>query len=201
MTTKNYTLDISKVKQLIDLNEKMVNFELSFRVFSTDKSPFEMVIVDQNILDTQQTFDYKHIKEGEISGNMISDKNESRNHYMLLRSDKPCKVQIEIRRKEIPPNIPVAVPSPVISQKHKEGINWLRIIIISAVILGIGYVLYTNFSKPKSKETTGFRDTDNIFVNSPPPKLTHPIKIHSSPSSPVFPKNELLARLKSLKIN
>jgi hypothetical protein len=68
------TYSVSKVKQLIDLNGDSVNFEVSFKVSSRNKEPFEILVVDQATLDSDPNLQYKSVTNGIISGKVKKDK-------------------------------------------------------------------------------------------------------------------------------
>jgi hypothetical protein len=99
-TTQTYTL--SRFKQLIDLNEDLVNFELSFQVESLDGSDFLALVVDQEYLDKEKNLEYKEAP-GSISGNIVSDQNEYRNYFLVLKSisDENVDVRVTVEIEEI----------------------------------------------------------------------------------------------------
>ena len=99
VTKKIYT--IGSVQQLIDLNGDTTNFEISFKVVSENSETFEVLVVDQKTLDKSENIQYRTVK-GDISGNIIHDKNIYDNYYIILKSDKPCNVEVEITKTEIP---------------------------------------------------------------------------------------------------
>ena len=45
------TYTLNNMKQLVDLNEDFVNFNLTFKAVSQDNSPFYALVVDQNMLE------------------------------------------------------------------------------------------------------------------------------------------------------
>jgi hypothetical protein len=96
---KTYTL--GKIKQLIDLNGESTNFELSFTIKCKDDTPFQILVVDQTTLDNSTELDYKDARKV-ISGNIIADKNIYQNYYLILRSEVPCVVDVELNKKELP---------------------------------------------------------------------------------------------------
>ncbi len=113
-STQKYVL--SGIRQLIDLNKDITNFDLTFNVVSLDGSDFEAVVVDQNILDTNPNIEYKSAP-GSISGNIIADRDVFQSYFLLLRCDPKknnveCEVTIDI--KEIPanPNFASTIPQP-----------------------------------------------------------------------------------------
>lgn len=105
MSSAKYTL--SPIKQLVDLNGDLVNFNLTFTVKSENKEPFYLVAVDQSLLDSEEPLDYKLVDTGIISGNIISDNNVHNNFYLVLKSKDKQKVNVEvnIETTEIAPNL------------------------------------------------------------------------------------------------
>ena len=91
MTTTTTTLNLSNIKQLVDLNGDKVNFELNFKVESTDGSDFDALVVTQEILDSGSEINYQKAN-GMISGTIISDKGEYQSYLLLLKSDTPTEV-------------------------------------------------------------------------------------------------------------
>jgi hypothetical protein len=100
---KNENYKLSKVKQLIDLNGDLTNFNLTFKVDSLDGSDFEAIVVDQTTLDNNTSLDYK-TAPGTISGSIIADKNVYQNYFLLLRSNNPCECNVNIEVEKIEAN-------------------------------------------------------------------------------------------------
>lgn len=96
--TKN-VYSISKIKKLIDLNHNMINFQVRFIL--TSNQPFYALIVDQDTLDTTDNLQYKYV-EDRLSGEIISDKNMYQNYYIILKSDKPINVNVELHTVHLP---------------------------------------------------------------------------------------------------
>lgn len=106
MPSRKSNYSLNTIKQLIDLNGDIVNFNLNFTVTSKDRVPFYLVAVDQTVLDNNEELDYKLVETGKISGNIISDSNIHQNYYLVMKSaEKPCVVAVEIDIEEVPPNI------------------------------------------------------------------------------------------------
>lgn len=154
MTIEKKKYSLSKVKQLIDLNQQMVNFDIKFTVTaSKSKDTFDLLVVDQTTLDNVPNLEYKKV-EGEISGNIMYDKNVFQNHFLILRSEQPCECEITIERKEIPP----APRKSAIQQNRqqsvdsgKPGMSLKKIIFIVIgvlVIAAIGYFLFFRKKTP-----------------------------------------------------
>ena len=70
---------INNHNQLIDLNGDSINFELTFDIQSNPNDKFEILVVDQNTLDTNENFiktEYKKSVNGNIQGSVKSDINK-----------------------------------------------------------------------------------------------------------------------------
>lgn len=158
------TYSVSKVKQLIDLNGDSVNFEVSFKVSSHNKEPFEILVVDQATLDSDPNLQYKSVTNGIISGKVRKDKNVYQNHFIILKSNNPCECDVEIQMTELPefiqqenfkqesqpsqefgPRQGGQVSQPVtdrLNSDKNDGFHWIKIILIVGFVAGIGFVLY-----------------------------------------------------------
>ena len=189
---------IGKVKQLIDLNQESTNFDASFRVVSKNKEPFEILVVNQTTLDTNPNLEYKKA-DGEISGRIVHDKNTKENFFIILKADKDCECMVHIDKKDLPKTpqqvprqVPQQLPTPN-TPSQEGGTNWFKILLVLAVVVGIGLALYW-FSKKRSKEETENR----VDMFTPPQKSASP---EMAPMAMKTAENPLLDRLKSLKLN
>ena len=171
MTTKT-VISLSSVKQLVDLNGNSTNVDITFTAKSLDNCDFYALVVDQKTLDSDVPLEFK-LAKGSISANIISNNNVYQNHFLCLKSDKPCQVEVVIDKKEIPfvnRNIIQPVVEPVIhrqkehfAQNHQNrhitqnkstsNTNWVLIFALCA--LGAGGLAYYYFvySKKKAKMT------------------------------------------------
>lgn len=95
---------INNVQQLFSLNQNLVNFKTSFSVSSLSKEPFFGIVVDQQMLDSGETLEFKSADKGLFSGDITQDNNIATNWYLVLKSTKPNKVVIDIKPVEIPPS-------------------------------------------------------------------------------------------------
>jgi hypothetical protein len=159
------TYSVSKVKQLIDLNGDSVNFEVSFKVSSRNKEPFEILVVDQATLDSDPNLQYKSVTNGVISGKVRKDKNVYQNHFIILKANNPCECDVEIQMTELPEfiqqeqfkvqdqdsqqaQLPIQTThhsQPVMDRLNSDkndGFHWIKIILIVGFVAGIGFVLY-----------------------------------------------------------
>jgi hypothetical protein len=170
---QKYTL--GKIKQLIDLNGDSINFDLTFSVRCHDPSvTFQMLVVDQNTLDNNPDIVYKDVT-GEISGNINADKNVYQNYFLILKADKVCEVDVTIDKKEIPPapSLPDFSQSLVSAKKEdKSDRRWIKIVIITVIVLGGIGVLYWLYKRNKSTDIN--RDTMN-FKSPPHTRPSHSV--------------------------
>jgi hypothetical protein len=163
---KTYTL--GKIKQLVDLNGDSTNFDLSFKVTCQDNTPFNLLVVDQTTLDNTPELQYKEV-HNTISGNIVADKNIYQNYFMILKSEKPCLVDVELTKKVLPKTPDVSLgdiggmPINTSPNLHGSGnkpyghgdpppssINWKKIGLIALVIvIGFG-VLWWLYKKKKN---------------------------------------------------
>lgn len=122
MATNRQTHQVGKIKKLIDLNGDTTNFDITFRVASRNKEPFELLVVDQTTLDNTPNLEYKKVDNGAISGNIVHDKNVYQNYFLILKAENPCDCDVEITKKELPktltpPQVQAPVPSPLKGSK------------------------------------------------------------------------------------
>ena len=192
MTTTVYNLN--SIKQLIDLNGDRINFELQFKIDSTDGSPFDVLIVTQEMLDSGQELIYQKA-DGSIGGNIVADQGLYQNYLLLLKSDSPTEVTVYTQIKDLPMSQPQQqevqqqeVQQQEVQQqkfqqqqfqqqrpqqhspinKRKNKINWSNIILIAIGIILLAIVcwmFYKYFTKDKNIKKE-ILDTD---------KLTHDI--------------------------
>ena len=171
------TLTLTKGKQLIDLNGRLTNFDLTFQVKSLDNSPFDVVVVDQTTLDNNNNLEFKRAT-GTISGNIVSDNNVYQNYFLCLKSENSCQIEVLIDKKEIQPRSPQIPQLPQIPQsqlQHSqfankseslEKTNWKMIYIAIVVIVGAG-ILYYLYKKEKIVKEDPF----DISYSEPQPLL------------------------------
>ena len=164
MTTKTY--NVTKRNQIIDLNGDSVNFDVTFNAKSKEGKPFYVSVVDQDSLDKGEKINFKQSENGEISANIVSDKNIYKSYNLVIRADEDCQVDITIDKKLIQPVVqqPVAQPNPVQQapmqvarppQKKKGWKSWKKIMLIVVVVLGIALLAYFYFGgKSSSGEST-----------------------------------------------
>jgi len=179
---------INEIKKLIDLNGHHKNFSLNFKATSADSSPFKAIVVDQVSLESNNIPDYKVASDGIITGNVKSDSGVYLNYFLMLKSDEPIVVDVEIDLTPLPDStfdeaavIPqnTVVENSTISTGNKKsfldkkyfGVS-LRIIIIVLVLAAAGgFVYFKFFKKPSSNNDSGI-DVENLENNVDIPELS-----------------------------
>lgn len=168
MSVTKKTVKLGKIKQLIDLNGDSTNFDLSFKVSCHDDTPFKVLVVDQTTLDNTPELQYKETSKT-ISGNIVSDKNVYQNHFLVLKADNECTVDIELTKKILPktPDTEMGVlpfdmqrdrmRSPQKVSTGDSCISWKKVGLIALVVV-IGLVvlwwLYKRKGDTKTNETS-----------------------------------------------
>jgi hypothetical protein len=174
MPNINKTYNLNKIKQLIDLNENLTNFELSFSITSKTNDDFDVIILDQYTLDTIENIEYKKAN-GSISGQIKNDNNIFQNYYLILRSDKPNTVDVNVTINEIPPVIIDKHPDTIINNNLCTAGNYFdikfdwKIIILVLLSIFIIWILFfdnTNSSKQSNNlYETKFNFNENVKQN------------------------------------
>lgn len=173
MTQTKKTLTLGKMRQLIDLNGDSTNFDLSFNVTCKDDTPYNILIVDQTTLDNTPELQYKEVKNS-ISGKIVADKNVYQNHFLILKSDTPCVVDVELEKNVLPktPSGPIepgnenshsSKPRRTITESPSKSIPWKKIGLISfVVIIGLGMLWW--LYKRKAPESVHKPLGDNTYA-------------------------------------
>ena len=116
-TTTKYS--INQFKQIIPLNENIVNFELNFDIQSENNLPFKAVVLSEEDLNSEKPINYQEVTNGVINGNIVNDKGVYQLYYLLLKADQPVDCNLTLDIKEIPVN-------PEIVRLQQEEINKQR---------------------------------------------------------------------------
>uniref|UniRef100_A0A6C0LVG2 Uncharacterized protein n=1 Tax=viral metagenome TaxID=1070528 RepID=A0A6C0LVG2_9ZZZZ len=147
MNTTNQTYKIAKQRQLIDLNGDMTNFDLTFTATSKDGKTFNVIVVDQETLDSNLVSEMKYkTATGSISGNIVADKNVHQSYYLCLKADPPCDVDIKIVKKAIPPSKKVMLkpppPPPPMPEQNKSFFTLKNTVLTILAVVCIIFILY-----------------------------------------------------------
>jgi hypothetical protein len=199
--TENYKL--GKIKQLIDLNGDITNFDLTFNVTSNDGSEFEAIVVDQVTLDNNPNIEYKKAP-GTISGNIVADKNVYQNYFLLLKSDNPCDCTVNTELKSIPPNpnyvkenfgpkisgekvLNKGVNNDKTDDKSSNKVDYKKILGV-LVILGLCAFIYFKFFKKSKSNDDKADDKESVkgSVYGSPKASKHATPICSTVGTPVI---------------
>ena len=175
MSNSKQTVQVNKIKQLIDLNGDKTNFDLTFQVRSTNNEPFEALVVSQSQLDSGADLEYKNVTNGFISGNIVSDKNVYQNYFLLLKSENPIQCEVDLSIKEIQPALiqpPPSIPQQVLmSEEQRQQLNplkndnkqslfsWKNIITALIIIGGVIILYYLYFQGPSTTSTSNINNT------------------------------------------
>ena len=182
--TQQYKL--GKRRQLIDLNQDSVNFDLTFKVTChTQDAIFNLLVVDQTTLDNNTELKYKEVKNT-ISGNITSDKNVYQNYFLILKmpdthTGEDCDITVELVKKELPvtpeqimnpnPNQVYNTNPNLVNPKPKmlndSNVNWTKIILICIVIVIGGGFIWNFYKKKKQTEPnkTGINNDRSIDLS------------------------------------
>lgn len=208
MSITNKTYSIGKIKQLIDLNGDSINFDIQFKVTSKNKEPFDMLVVDQTTLDNNPTLEYKKVDKGEISGNIVHDKNIYQNYFIILKADNLCECNVEIIKKELPKTAIVeSLPSKSIVDKTNNNFNWINIILIAGVVIILVVSIYMFYWRTSTTSDNMLDSPRNsvreLQIDSPrmlSPNVVTPRVATPRVDAIYVAKNSLLDKLKNLKI-
>jgi hypothetical protein len=155
---QNYVLN--SIKQIIELNNSITNFELHFEITSKQNEPFDIIVATEQELEQNPDLEYKRTT-GSISGDIISDKNVYQNYILILKSDTPNEVELDIDIKEIE-------AKEDFTTINKDYLLVKKVILVLGVIgiLSLLYYLYNKYhhyvdKNEDSKESLIENDNDN----------------------------------------
>lgn len=207
MTVTKKTYNLSKIKQLIDLNGDITNFELTFNVKTKGSEEFEALVVDQETLDSGTDLPYKKMKGG-ISGNVRQDRNIYQNYFLILKTDQPCECEVTIDINEV---------DPVVEEEDKDKeqhlnksilgncpVNWTYMAVFGAAAAIILFLWFRSVGDNKSDVDSG-TDYGNNNNNGGGSGSDSGSSSSSSSNSSSKPSSStaynLLSRLNALKVN
>jgi len=111
-------LDIDK--QFFEITEGLVNFEVDFEVQTDNDAPFEIAVVDQQTLDSDQ-FPYRRVEEGHVKGKVTNDNNRRVPFFMVLRADAPTRASVSLAKLSLPLNdSPTTVSKTPVQQQQQQ---------------------------------------------------------------------------------
>lgn len=198
MTKTTHTL--GPTQQLVDLNEDLTNFDLTFSAKTPNGAPFYAVVVDQATVNVGAPFQYKHCPQGSIEANIVADKGVYQNFFLALKADKQCECDVTIHKRAKPAR-PKPAPVPAAVHQHQshnsvkpDAVDWKMVLMVIAII-GAGAGVYYYMNKKKGS-TIDIPVT--APVAAPTPALLSPPTMDFAPeiSGP-----SLLDRLNNLPIS
>jgi hypothetical protein len=182
---------VSNTMKLIDLNGTSINFDIEFSAKSLNNEPFKAVVVNQTTLDNTQDLEYQDVADGEISGKISYKDNIPSPFYLVLKSDKNCEVDVEIRKKELPVNVPVRSVKNIVKKSYFRTILIFLTVVVCAGILYYFFVYKSSnknvkkidISNNTSNNTSNNNSNNNTIMNNPTEKIVDNIKkLASSPT-------------------
>lgn len=93
---------INNVQQLFPINNNLVNFHAKFLVKSLSGESFQGLVVNQQLLDSGDSLQFRPADQGIFSGEIKQDNNVADNWYLALKSTKPNKVTIQVQTVQVP---------------------------------------------------------------------------------------------------
>lgn len=165
VVTQSY--EVSSQRRLVPLNPDFSNFRMLFKVSSSGGIPFNAIVVDQKTLDTESVIDMR-VVDTELSGQIVSDDDPTERYYLMLSSDSPTIVDVELHITHVPPTTPQTpvekkpilkkpvkptTPKHVVVQESKPDNS---ILIIVGIIITCG-LLYFIFNRPKTESKNVFQ--------------------------------------------
>ena len=161
---------VTPQQQLIDLNNDITNFRLTFNTegVNPDQTPnpgvtYELLVLNQTQLDNKfnEKTPFKTVK-GSLGGKISSDTNNFQNYFLILKSKQECliKVTISIEKLELKEKISTTPPP---SQTTKKT-NWNTYFWIGVGVLTAVLVTYYFYKKYKKNVKTKFNMSLNDSV-------------------------------------
>lgn len=110
MSKEKLSYQLNERHQLIDLNQKIVNFKLEFKVESEPLGKeFYAIVMNQNQINEYEKLDQIDMKiaPGKIGGTIVADNNKYQNYFLILKSKgpNPTKVNVYTDIQEIEPKV------------------------------------------------------------------------------------------------
>lgn len=101
---KSFDVEINSKPQLLDLNQDLVNFDMTFKVNSENETPFQALVLSKSELDKYQDIKDIEMKEapGFIKGNITANDNTYENYFLILKkNDGVTKAMVELEIEEL----------------------------------------------------------------------------------------------------
>ena len=207
------TYEVSGPPKLAKLNGDESNFDLTFTATSNGGEPFELVVVDQNTLDSGPDRLSWRSAPGTLSGNIRSDRGPHREYSLLLRADNPCIVTVEVSIQRIAPVPQPTVPAAsatshaaVVREGDDSSSKIAVAVVVVAAIAVLGYLFVTGSRGETTADAPLLSDTffDSQSPGAPLPPLSplpplpppRPLRLPPPRLSPSPPARQLLRELR-----
>lgn len=144
-----YTLQLTKVRQLLDINKDMINFHCKYTVKSTENNPFQVGVVSQSQLDNDEQVDFKMVEHNYLSEEVTFDKNIYQNFFLCLKAPLPTNVEVTLELEELPNFVDNTSPQTV---DDSESISYKKIIVMVLLVALLLFLLYNLMGSNNSTE-------------------------------------------------
>ena len=200
MSKEKVSYELNERHQLLDLNQKLVNFKLEFKVESEPQGQeFYAIVMNQNQINEYEKLDQIEMKSapGKIGGTIVADNNKYQNYFLILKAkDKtPTKVVVSTDIQEIEPKIieedvipsfnenytqeETPAPEPFTQvPMYKKPWFWLVTIVAVAVL---GYLCYDYIMNRRLQGKSLFGRSESKTTSSTP-TLTSEVSPTSTPT-------------------
>lgn len=120
--------DIGSIKQSISINDDLKYFRATFSVTSLDNKPYYLAIAADDVTQVK----FQKIDKPSVSGTIFNEKDEYKPYSLILKSDEPCKVKIQMN---------VFQSKPTRSSSGSSS-NVMNIVLVVILILALICLLY-----------------------------------------------------------
>jgi hypothetical protein len=153
MDLNNVTITVSKTRELIPINNELVNFQAKFSVVSEGNAPFRALILSQSVLDSDAPIEMKSAPRGIFSGTITEASGNKDDWYLALEADTETKVQVHVKTDEIEQYQPEAEGAGSgAAPPAKKGFPIWLLLLIGLVVLVAGFLVYKHFFAPKCED-------------------------------------------------
>lgn len=153
MDIEETKITIGNKMEMIQINGSLVNFHSEFKISSENGEPFSAIVINHKTLDelNEDNIEFKNAPRGIFAGEITENSNEPDSWYILVKSKTPINAALSVKTEEVSP----AEIGPQ-NKPPKGGLSPLTIVIIIAVLLIIGFIVYKVFfhSAPVYKSET-----------------------------------------------
>jgi ATP-dependent Zn protease len=142
--------DVSNLRQLIDINNDIVNFTASIKIEMENDGECQIAIITENNLSRSDGIDYKTVVGGIEMVVSNEKKNTFETTYLMIKSENPTRCNIEMNVKddgviqEVRSN---DTRERVGKTEHKKGSNkqkFISVAVIILIIIIVSFFLYKN---------------------------------------------------------